>query len=262
MKVRMLTWVAVLLASTTYAAASEPPARHDTWQDSDYQVLLTQGGGEHEALPLIIALHASGSTPEELAQAFIALPARARIILPRGPYPRPTGESWFPKGMDARPPSEQAALIAAAEVRLAAFIEHMQARYPSRGLPVLSGVSYGGDLSLLLILHQPAKYAGAYPVAARLLPEWLQSAVACGASCPPIHALHGRDDSTVPMAPTQAALEQLSARGREVSLRAYDHTGHDFTAAMQADLRAAIAARIDALADADKVQEITRPARK
>jgi len=112
------------------------------------------------------------------------------------------------------------------------------------------------------VQHQPSEFAAAFPVAARLLPGWLQSAVECGSSCPPIHALHGRDDTTVPMAPTQAALAQLSARGREASLRAYDHTAHDFTPAMQADLRAAIAAQLQALAAEGKVSEITRQTRK
>lgn len=262
MKAGKLAGLVLLLAMAAYATASEPMGRSDVWQGSNYRVLETHGGHSDESLPLIIALHASSSSPEELAPAFIALPVRARIILPRGPYPRPTGHSWFPKGVDALPASEQAALTAAAEARLAAFIEQMQARYATRGRPLLTGVSYGGDLSLLLVLHQPTRYDGAFPVAARLLPEWSQSAVECGASCPPIHALHGRDDTTVPMAPTQAALAQLAARGRDASLRAYDDTTHDFTPAMQADLRAAIAARLRALAEQDKVSEITPPARK
>lgn len=262
MKACKLAWVTLLLVMAPYVVASEPVGRSGTWHQGDYQVLETQGGSQDEPLPLIIALHASGSSPEELLAAFVALPARARIILPRGPYPRPSGRSWFPKGMDALPASEQATLTTAAEAHLAAFVEQMQARYPTRGRPLLTGVSYGGDLSLLLVLHQPGDYAAAFPVAARLLPAWLQSAVECGSACPPIHALHGRDDTTVPMVPTQAALAQLSARGREASLRAYDHTGHDFTPAMQADLRAVISAHLQAWAAAGKVSEITRQTRK
>lgn len=251
---------ACLWSATALVAASEPIARSEQWQDVDYLVLETQGGSALEPLPLVIALHASGSQPEALVPALAALPVRARIVLPRGAFARPTGRSWFPKGMGELPASEQADLTAAAESRLTTLIAQVQQRYASVGRPLLTGVSYGGDLSLLLLLHAPDAYGAAFPIAARLLPEWQRSAAACGDHCPPIHALHGRDDATVPMAPTAAALQQLAALGRQTSIRGYAHTGHDFTEPMQADLRTAIAAQIRATTAGDKVGEITRPA--
>lgn len=257
-----LTHVALgvlLWSAAALAAGSESIARHEEWQDIPYLVMETQGGSGHEPLPLVIALHASGSQPEALAPALAELPVRARIVLPCGSFERPTGRSWFPKGMGDLPASQQARWITAAEDRLSALITHVQERYPTEGRPLLTGISYGGDLSLLLLLHAPHAYSAAFPIAARLLPQWQLSAAACGDRCPPIHALHGRDDTTVPMAPTAAALQQLAAQGREVSIQGYAHTGHDFTAPMQADLRVAIAAQIRAATGGDKVREITRP---
>jgi len=250
-----------LWSVTTLAVASEPATRSEQWQEIEYLVMETQGGSADDRLPLVIALHASGSQPETLAPALAGLSERARIVLPRGAFARPTGWSWFPKGMGDLPAPDQARLIAATEAGLSDLIDQLQRRYPSQGRPLLTGVSYGGDLSLLLLLHAPDRYGAAFPIAARLLPQWQSSAVACGDHCPPIHALHGRDDTTVPMAPTAAALQQLAAQDRQVSIQGYADTGHDFTAAMQADVRAAIAAHIRAAAGGDKVGEITRPAR-
>ncbi|GGD45164.1 alpha/beta hydrolase [Pseudoxanthomonas indica] len=247
MKVVHGVMLLLLCALVPVAAAADATPRNGQWQDWEYVVFETRGGGDQESLPLVIALHSSGSQPEELASAFADLPVRARVVLPRGPFPRPSGRSWFPEGYGALPASAQAAVTEAAESRLTAFIQQMQERHPTRGRPLLTGVSYGGDLSLLLILHHPDAYTAAFPVAARLLPEWQQSAVDCADACPPILALHGRDDRTVPMAPTETALQALGARGWPVSMRGYEHTAHDFSPAMQADVRQAIADRFRAM---------------
>lgn len=239
--------MALLWALATWAHAHEPAPRSGQAQGLDYLVLQTQGGGDDDALPMVVALHPSGSDPAWMVPAFSGLPVRAHIVLPRGPYPRPNGSSWFPKDYGDLPAADQARLVAAVEARLAAFIDQMQQRYPGQGRPLLTGVSYGGDLALLLVLHHPQDYAAAFPVAARLLPEWQRSAVACADACPPIHALHGRDDATVPMASTEAALQSLASPHRQVSMTGYAGTGHDFSPAMQADLRAAIAAQIRAM---------------
>src|SRR5690606_22486193 len=102
------------------------------------------------------------------------------------------------------------------------------------------GVSYGGDLALLLALRHPGEVAAAFPVAARVLPEWIAGAGGCAPQCPPIHAMHGEADATVAVAPTAAGIERLAAMGLDAGIATYPGVGHDFDASMERDFARAL----------------------
>lgn len=121
--------------------------------------------------------------------------------------------------------------------RLAGFVAATRIRHPTRGRPVVMGVSYGGDLALLPALRHPEGFAAAFRVAARLLPAWMPRRTACASSCPRIHALHGDADAVVPMAPTANALRQLHSMGFDATLAPNPGVAHDFDPAMQRDFR-------------------------
>jgi phospholipase/carboxylesterase len=97
------------------------------------------------------------------------------------------------------------------------------------------GVSYGGDLALLLALRHPSLVGAAFPVAARAFPQWLAAAVPCAPGCPPIRALHGDADATVPPGAMAAAIPRLRAAGHDATLQTYPGIAHDFAPAMEAD---------------------------
>lgn len=236
----LLLLAGLFQASGVHAQASSPREEHAG--GSRYLVFETGGAGPEDALPLIVALHYSGAAPEVLVDAFTGLRVPARVVLPEGPHPRPQGKSWFPQGYGQRPAVEQAALTRESERRLFDVIGAVETRYPARGKAIVTGVSYGGDLAFLLALDHPDHFRAAFPVAARLLPDWLPARPACAAGCPPLHALHGEDDATVPIGPTRAAVETLRERGFDASLTPYPGITHDFSVGMQADLRARIEA--------------------
>lgn len=234
----------LLLAVAPMALAQAPAPREEHTGGLRHLVFETGGGDPAQALPLIVALHYSGARPEVLVEAFGDLRVPARIVLPQGPHPRPQGHSWFPQGYGQRSADEQASLTRNGEQRVFDFIRAVEARYPGHGKTIVTGVSYGGDLAFLLALDHPDRFRAAFPVAARLLPEWLPARPGCAPDCPVLHALHGSDDATVPIGPTRAAVETLRARGFDADLVAYPGTAHDFSADMQADLRARIEAML------------------
>jgi len=211
-----------------------------------------EGVGRETPLPLLVVLHWSGSTPEEIAALadWPALPVRT--LFPQGAHPRPTGWSWFPRSY-----AELAGEAAWRETlravdELATWLDAARRELPATGPPLVAGVSYGGDLALLLALHRPESVSAAYPIGARFLPEWRPATQRCGAACPPIVALHGEADATVPIGPTREGILELARRGYPAELRSYPGAGHEFSAAMRADLERAIARQIVAPASGDR----------
>lgn len=246
MRLFMSLLVPLLLAFAPEADARTPAPREEHAGGLRQLVFETGGGGAEQPLPLIVALHYSGAGPEVLVDAFEDLKVPARVVLPEGPYPRPQGHSWFPQGHGQRSTDEQAVVTRDVERRLFDFIQAVESRYPGSGKAIVTGVSYGGDLAFLLALDHPGHFRAAFPVAARLLPDWLPARPACTADCPPLRALHGSDDATVPLGPTRAAVQTLHARGFDATLTPYPGVAHDFSADMQADLRAHIEAMLRA----------------
>lgn len=241
-----LTLLLVLASFGGHASViAPPPPREASLAGLRYLVFETAGGQPDQTLPLIIGLHHSGARPEVLVPAFAALQVPARVVLPQGDQPRPNGFSWFPRDYGQLPVSAQDTAARQATDALSAFVQAIQAQYSGRGKPVIAGVSYGGDLAFLLALHHPGQVRAAFPIAARLPSRWVPMSFACQPHCPPLHALHGADDATVPMAPTRQAVEALHARGYPATLTSYPGVRHDFDASMQRDLRARLQALLD-----------------
>ena len=234
---RRLSWMWCLLVPFASAAASnagDGGAREAEAAGFRYLVLESAGAKPDAELPMIIGLHYSGAAPESMLEYFDRLAIAARIVLPQGPIPRRSGWTWFSDARASDRAGKHGTPDAMVE-RLAGFAAAVQQAHPTRGKPLLMGVSYGGDLSLLLALRRPDAFAAAFPVAARWLPEWMPPANACAPSCPPIRALHGAADTVVPMAPTAAAVRRLEAMGFDATLTPYPGVAHDFDAKMQRD---------------------------
>ena len=245
----MATWRCVLAVLAVLAILSPPASADDDAQPANgravreanaagfrFLVFETADAKSDATLPMILGLHYSGATPEAMLAYFDDIDFPARVVLPQGAYPRRGGYSWFASDYAGLDEARQAAKTFEVEQALSTFIESTLARHPTRGKPVVMGISYGGDLALLLALRHPRQLRAAFPVAARFLPVWMSSGNVCGSvACAPIRAMHGDQDTTVPMAPTREAMEHLRGLGFDAELQPYRGVAHDFDARMQRD---------------------------
>jgi len=215
------------------AAAAEP--REAALAGTRYLVMETGGAAAGADLPMIVGFHYSSAKPEAMLEYFDGIDFPARIVLPQGGYPRRDGYSWLPTDYAELAQAKQDEAVFAEEKKLAAFVDGVRKQYPTRGKPAVMGISYGGDMSFLLAIRHPASIGASYPIAARFLPTWMPSANTCKPACPPIRAMHGAADTTVPMAPTQAAVAKLKKLGYDVDLTPYAGVPHDFDARMERD---------------------------
>ena len=233
-------------ADEARAAGATPPTSA-TLAGFEYLTLLTGGARPGDRLPMVIGLHASGTSPEAMLADFDLIDFPARVVVPRGRHPRPAGTSWFPAGYGDLSPTARARLAFQAMDDLTSFVDAVARAHPTAGRPALLGMSYGGDLGYLIAVHHPDRISAAFPVGARLPAEWLPAGCPCRPDCPLIHAMHGDRDPVVPIDGARSAARQLGALGFRVELHEHPGVGHDFTARMKADFtarfRAALAAQ-------------------
>lgn len=227
----LLRFVPLLLVCAFEAAAAEP--REASLAGMRYLVMETGAAASGADLPMIVGFHYSSAKPEAMLEYFDGVDFPARIVLPQGEYPRRGGYSWLPTDYAELDPAKQDAAVFAEEKKLAAFVDQVRKRYPTRGKPAVMGISYGGDMSFLLAIRHPGSISASYPIAARFLPTWMPSANTCKPACPPIRAMHGEADTTVPMAPTRAAVERLKKMGFDATLTPYPGVAHDFDVVME-----------------------------
>lgn len=223
----------LLIAFALPAAAAEPREANEA--GFRYLVLETAGAKPDAALPMIVGLHYSSAKPETILEYFDKIDFPARIVLPQGAYPRREGYSWFPTEYAQLSATQQDEAAFDSERKLSAFMDAAAAKYATRGKPVVMGISYGGDLAFLLAIRHPDKVRAAFPVAARFLPAWMPKTNTCKPRCPPIYAMHGDKDTTVPMAPTQQVAARLRKIGFDVAFESYPGVAHDFDARMKED---------------------------
>jgi phospholipase/carboxylesterase len=223
--------IALLAAFALPAAASEPREANDA--GFRYLVFEIAGAKPDAALPMIVGLHYSSAKPEAMLKYFDQIDFPARIVLPQGAYTRRDGYSWFPTDYAQLGAAQQDDAVFDAERKLSVFVDAAAAKYATRGKPVVMGISYGGDMAFLLAIRHPDKVRASFPVAARFLPTWMPKTNTCKPSCPPIHAMHGAADTTVPIAPTQQAATRLREMGFDVGFESYPGVAHDFDARMQ-----------------------------
>lgn len=238
--VRMIRTLRLLSATLLVLACARLDAAERTRSTAsiggfESLVLLTGGAAPDDTLPMIIGLHFSSAVPETIEGVFSAIDFPARIVLPRGKYPRPEGYSWFASEYAKLPAAQQKIATFVVLNEISAFIDAAVKRYPTAGRPAIIGISYGGDLSYLIAVHHPQQIAAAFPVAARFPAEWLPESRRCESGCPALLVMHGAVDEIVPVAGAKEAAARLEKLGVPLELREYPEVGHAFPPEMKAD---------------------------
>lgn len=231
--------LATLLLVVGFVACSRTRAERRPTAPELHYVERVVGASRDERLPLVLALHGLGDTPESFVELFDGLDAAVRIVAPRAPDPHSVGSSWFPIDDRARAP---AAIYDRAD-KLARFLSRMASLRPTRGRPIVTGFSQGGILTFALASQHAGTLSAAIPIAG-LLPD----------QGPPVGksregfrvvALHGTEDARIPYREGVKAVKRLREAGMQVELIDFPGVGHSIPEAMHRRyldaLRAAIA---------------------
>jgi phospholipase/carboxylesterase len=225
--------VGLVLAVWLSACRAEAPALAQA--PLEYVEVVTQAADRDAALPMLIVMHGLGDSPEGILPLFRDVAPATRIIAPRAPDAWGDGFSWYPV------PKRSARVIADRARLVAELIEHLRARRPTRGRPVVTGFSQGGVLSFALAKDYASLLGGAVPIAGMLPPD--AGPVKRPERPLPVYAFHGRDDQRIPFAAAERAVAQLKQAGFDATLTGFPGVGHSISP----EMRSQIFARLSAL---------------
>lgn len=217
-------------------AAETPPARpRPKLGPSGLESLevLTGGADTSEELPLVVALHGNGGTPENFSKLFDGFEQKARVVVPSGPYEHEKGRAWLqPGGSDA---TAVLALKRSAD-KVASLIDEISASKATKGKAIVTGFSQGGVVAFIVAARQPERLRAALPVNG-VLPQfaWPDEERFYG-NRPIIRAFNGQDDTVTKVADIRRCIVKLRMLKLDAVVRLYADTAHAIGPAMKTDL--------------------------
>lgn len=192
---------------------------------------------EGEAMPLLVAFHYSAGSAAESFENYDEIAGPVRILVPLGKYPKRDGLSYFPVDYYRWSADEQFRFARETVDGLARFVRAAASLYGRK--PVVSGISQGGDISLLLAVYHPEAIAAAFPFAPVIPDALAVSPEGAGRYGPNITIMQGEADAIVDVSQTRAKIAVLQKR-LPITLTTYPRLGHDISPAMEADYTALI----------------------
>jgi phospholipase/carboxylesterase len=217
------------------AAERSPPAGRGEAAGVRYIELIKGAAAASDTLPMVIAIHGLGDSPDSFQRLFDGFDHRARVIVPYG-EPWQSGFAWWHISGRKLDMDGVAAGCNRASARLSEMIAAILRTRPTAGAPIVTGFSQGGMLSFTLAVLHPEQIAEAVPVGGLLAPALHPSAWPVGKVAPPVFAIHGEADERVPVEGARASVEKLRSLGFSAELRAYPGVGHTISAEMRRDL--------------------------
>lgn len=222
-------------------AAPTPPPEGSSPVTLRLVLRVTGGAQATDRLPLIVALHGLGDSPENFIGLYTEMGLRARIAAAAGLDPMGDGYSWFPSRAGT-PHADWVAGIRRAADALVPEIRRVARENPTCGLPVVTGFSQGGMLSYAVVARPDGGVFAALPIGGLLPRELWPEARDIGGLLPAVYAFHGTADDRVPFASDREASEAFRAVGYHAELREYAGIGHNIPPGMQSDLQARLRA--------------------
>lgn len=184
----------------------------------DYIVKYAGKALKQETLPLLIALHGNGDTPDNFYESALnAFSKPARIILIKGPMRHARGSAWPWEAKDF-------SIFGGA---FSDIVGKLSVQYPTRGKPILLGFSGGGMMAYYQAARDGDQYAAIFPVSGQLSQKMIgNNPVNAGANTK-IIAFHGVNDTIIPITGAKTAIEILRANGLQPKLESFsgDHHG-------------------------------------
>ena len=220
------------------------------------QVRVSEQGGVHyleavlgaagfeDPLPMIVVLHGRGGSAQIPGGPFLELPYPVRVIAPQAPDRLGTGYAWLPVYVGQGLVDRLSATLFQTASRIAALVRALAAERPTKGLPIVSGFSQGGLLTLTLALHHDDVVGAAFPLACWLPPPLEPTYRRPDLRFPPIRSMHGTADRIIPIGPTRQLFGRLRELGFDAEMREIDGVGHEISEEENAIFHAWLAAAV------------------
>jgi phospholipase/carboxylesterase len=184
--------------------------RHSGRVDGPIEYIVVEPTKAAADIPLVVALHGWGDSPERFAGLAEQMDLPVRTIVARGRQAGSRrGRGWLPQ----RTPTEKD--VEAAVADLETLLGQLARTYPKSPKPIVYGFSQGGMLALELVSSKPSCCAGVAALAARLIRPTSQP-IAAGKT--PILLSAGTQDAVVPIAETLESQKRLVSAGFNVEL--------------------------------------------
>jgi phospholipase/carboxylesterase len=183
----------------------------------EYTVRTSGDGVSAERLPMVIALHGLGDTPENFYQTLLKdLDYPARFILLRGPLGhsggKPDGRDWPVSSDDLREYGSA----------LADEVPVLLNRFPTKGKPIIVGFSAGAYYAYYLAAFHADQFSFVFPISGGLPVELPGPGVRYGDGGAQVIAFHGKQDQVIEFQQGKAAVDNLTRMGIAVSFITFD----------------------------------------
>jgi phospholipase/carboxylesterase len=225
-------------------AAPSPAAPSPALPSVRFVVHESGGARSGERLPLLVALHGLGDSPENFIGLYTAMGLRVRVAAAAGLDRWGDGYAWFASRAEV-PPARWAAGITRAADALVPAIRALARERPTCGVPIVTGFSQGGMLAYAIAARPDGGVAAALPLGG-LLPASLWPRLRPTGGFPtPVFAFHGSADARVPFDLDRDTHGAFRAAGHAGEFRDYPGVGHSIPPAMQTDVRQRLAALLE-----------------
>ena len=176
---------------------------------------------------MIVALHRPRRRPRTTCRAgFTAFKGvQARLIIPHGHAGR-GGYNWFDEKYQRDDEQTFAGGVARAEARVAGLLRELMRSRPTLGRPIVMGFSQGGIVTFALAARDPDHLGEAIPVAGLLPPPLAPASWSAQGPHPPIHASHGDQDDTIPVAKGRESVARLKTLGLDCTMHEVPGVAH------------------------------------
>lgn len=198
-----------------------------------YIVKYTGNANKSKSLPMLVALHGNGDSPDNFYQtALDKLNAPARVILLEGPLSYAGGSAW-PWTKDKL----NKIGLAVHEV-----VGALSQKYSTIGKPILLGFSGGGMMAYYQALKHGDSYSYIFPVSGQLSEPLIDMrSLSLDA---PVIAYHGRSDRVISISGGKNAIKLLKNEGADVDFIEFSSGHHGIFTDMKAEITNTIESKI------------------
>ena len=209
--------ILVLVAGTLWWLKN--PSIEATTANVSFEYIIKYSGeaDASASLPMLIALHGNGDTPDnffDTALDQISIPAR--IILIKAPISMGRGTAW---------PMDNTALQQYAKA-IAEIIPLLQEKYPTKKQAALFGFSGGGVMAYYLSAAHPQQFSYIFPISGRLNQQQLTGIENKNSHVLKVFAFHGIQDSVINISGGRTAYQLLQDRGTRISFKEFQGGHH------------------------------------